>query len=153
MAKINLGKTRFTWLAYPFREAKARTSARWEHGGRSWCRDHRGVLLMGLLLVAFSACFLTAPRTTSPGVAPLTVVAFSPQSLIGKMPYRLSYSVILGRYSLNRGSLLSDESILCQGDVNKSSKHRKNPAWDREYRNTRLHLQRVQSVECLSSCS
>jgi hypothetical protein len=34
-------------------------------GGRSWSRDHKGVLLAGLLLMVGSACFLVLqPRTT-----------------------------------------------------------------------------------------
>ena len=43
-------------------------------GGRSWCRGHGGVLLIGLLPMACSACFVIEPRTTSPGMAPPTVV-------------------------------------------------------------------------------
>ena len=50
-----------------------------EPGGRS-NRDHEGVLLTGLLLLACSACFLIEARTTSPGEAPPTTAAPSPFS-------------------------------------------------------------------------
>jgi hypothetical protein len=39
-------------------------------GSRSWCRDHGGMLFTGLLPLAYSACFLIEPKTTSPGMAP-----------------------------------------------------------------------------------
>ena len=39
-------------------------------GGRSWCRRHRWVLQTGSILMACSACFLTAARTTKPGCGP-----------------------------------------------------------------------------------
>lgn len=35
---------------------------------------HGGVLLTGLLHMAYSACFLIEPRTNRPGMAPLTMV-------------------------------------------------------------------------------
>jgi hypothetical protein len=43
---------------------------RWSE--QSWCRGHEGVLLTGLFLMPCSACFLTATRTTSPGMVPPT---------------------------------------------------------------------------------
>lgn len=45
---------------------RTRAQAAWEPGGRSRCRGHRGVLLIGLLPLAFSA-FLIKLRTTSRG--------------------------------------------------------------------------------------
>jgi hypothetical protein len=42
----------------------------WRSGSRSWCRSHGGI---GLLLLACSACFLIQPKTTSPGMVPLTM--------------------------------------------------------------------------------
>ena len=53
-------------------------------------------LLPGLLLMACSACFLIEPRTTSPGMAPLTMGWALPyQSIMKKIPYSLSYSPTL----------------------------------------------------------
>lgn len=37
---------------------------------RSWSRDHGEMLRTGLLLMIFTACFLTARRNTSPVIAP-----------------------------------------------------------------------------------
>lgn len=68
----------------------------WRQSGQepettSWYRDHEGVLLTGFLLMACSACFLTAHRATSPGVVPPTVgIALSEQSSIWRMPHSLS---------------------------------------------------------------
>jgi hypothetical protein len=42
-------------------------------GSRSWCRGHGGMFLTGLLPLARSACSSIEPRTTSPGMAPLTM--------------------------------------------------------------------------------
>ena len=42
------------------------------------------------------------------------------QSLIKKMFYRLAHSQILGKHFLNQSSLLSDDSRLCQVDINLS---------------------------------
>ena len=54
------------------------------------CRGHRGVLFTGLFLMASSDCLIIVARTTSPGVAPLTMGwALSNQSLIKKIPYKL----------------------------------------------------------------
>lgn len=56
--------------------------------GRSWCRGLEGVLLTGLFLIAYSACFLKEPRTSSSGMEPPTRCwALSHQSLIMKIPY------------------------------------------------------------------
>ena len=49
------------------REVRAGCQTGQEHGGRSWCRGHEGVLLTDLLIMACSACFRIEPRTTSPG--------------------------------------------------------------------------------------
>jgi hypothetical protein len=35
-------------------------------GCRSWCRGHRGMLFISVLLIADSICFLKELRTTSP---------------------------------------------------------------------------------------
>ena len=51
----------------------AGTQAGQEPGGRSWWRSHGTTMLTGLLPMACSVCFLIEPRTTSPGMAPLTM--------------------------------------------------------------------------------
>jgi len=57
-------------------------------GSRSWCRGHGGMLLTGLLPLACSACFLIEPRTTSPGMAPLTMGwVLPPWPLVEKMSF------------------------------------------------------------------
>ena len=62
-----------------------------------------GVLISGLLSLAYSACFLIEPKTTSPGMAPPTLGwALS----IDKLLIKMSYSWILWRHFLNRGFLL-----------------------------------------------
>lgn len=69
-----------------------------EPGGRN-CRDHGGLLLTNLLFHVCSA--LIEPRATSPGmVPPTTGWALPHQSLIKKMPYKLAYSLILWKHSL-----------------------------------------------------
>ena len=60
------------------------THTRLEPQGRRRCRGHGGVLLIGLLHMASSACFLTKP---SSGVAPPTISwVCLHQSLTKKMP-------------------------------------------------------------------
>jgi hypothetical protein len=41
-------------------------------GNRSWCRGHGGMFLTGLLPLAYSACSLIKPKTTSPEMVPPT---------------------------------------------------------------------------------
>ena len=56
--------------------------------GRSRCRSHGGMLLTGLLLIAYTACLLIEPRTTVPGMTPSAMGwALPSQSLIKKMSY------------------------------------------------------------------
>ena len=94
------------------------TQTRQKAGGRSWCRSHGGVLLTGLLLEPYSACFLIEPRPTKPGMAlPTMGLAHPHQILIIKMPYRLVYSRILWKHLLGWGFLLFDDSSLCQVDI------------------------------------
>ena len=44
--------------------------------------------------------------------------ALTHQSLIKEMPYRIAYSLITWRHFLHPDSLLSDDSSLCQVDIN-----------------------------------
>jgi hypothetical protein len=86
------------------------------NSSRSWSRSryrgHGGLLLTGLLPIACSACFLIEPKTTSPEMV-LPVRSPLPWSLIEKMPY----SWISWRHFLKGGSLLCDNSRLCQADT------------------------------------
>ena len=78
MAKSNLGGEDLFNLTFPgnsplLKEVRAGTQTGQECEGRSWCRGHGGVLPTDLLLMVCSVCFLTEPRTTSPGMVPPTV--------------------------------------------------------------------------------
>ena len=81
-------------------------------GSRSWCRGHGEMFLTGLLPLAYSACSLIEPKTTSPGMVPPTRGPFL-WSLIKKMPY----SWISWRHFPNWSSFLCDNSSLCQVDT------------------------------------
>lgn len=70
-----------------------------------------GVWLIGLLTIAGLACFLTAPKTTFPGVVPPTVKWGHPTPTILKMPYRFAYRIFL-----NWASFFPGDSSLGQGD-------------------------------------
>jgi hypothetical protein len=68
---------------------------------RNWCGGHWGKLLTGLFLMAFSACFLIEPRTTSPRMVPPTMDCTLPhQLLIKAMPYSLAHNPIFWRHIL-----------------------------------------------------
>lgn len=114
------GRKGFIWLILPgnspsLKEVRAGTWC------RSWCSGHGGRLLTGLLPCLAQPAFLEA-RSTSPRVAPPTMDwALPDQSLIKILPYRFAYSQILWRHSLNWGSLLSDDSGLCQADIKLAS--------------------------------
>jgi hypothetical protein len=66
-------------------------------------RSYRGMLLTGLFLMVFPACFLIEPRTTRSVESPHTKGwAFPHLSLIMKKFYKFSaYSLILWRHFLN----------------------------------------------------
>lgn len=70
-----------------------------------------------LLLVACSACFCYQCRSDTPQIG----WDLSHQSMIKKMPCRLACDPVLWRHWPNSGSSLSDESSLCQGDLNLAS--------------------------------
>ena len=87
MTKKQVGEER-VYLAYTnscnssLKEVRTGTQT----GQESADGSHGGVLLIGFLSMACSACFLTEPRTTSPGMAPQTIGwALPTQSLIKKM--------------------------------------------------------------------
>jgi hypothetical protein len=80
-------------------------------GIRDWSRDQGRVLLTGLVLMAFQACFLLQhlPRDGMTHNA----LGLSRQSLINKMPHR----PIFGRHILHWESIFPNDSNLCQGDI------------------------------------
>lgn len=91
MTKKQVGEER-VYLAYTsillliINEARTGTHTEQEPGDRSWSRGHGGLLLPGLLFMPCSACFLTEPRTTSPGmVSPTVGWALSHKLLIKRM--------------------------------------------------------------------
>ena len=63
----------FTQLVLPGQPPSLEEARTGTHAGLEPGRGHGGVLLTGLLLMAYSACFLTEPRTTSTGIAPPTM--------------------------------------------------------------------------------
>lgn len=63
--------------------------------GQELKRNHRGMLLISLLLITCSASFLIQARSTCPGVVLPTACWVLPnQSLIKKTPHRLTYRPI-----------------------------------------------------------
>ena len=69
MTKTKLRRKGFIWLTLPhyslsLKEGRTGTQTGQEPGGRSWCRGHGGVLLTGLLPMAWWACFLIECRST-----------------------------------------------------------------------------------------
>jgi hypothetical protein len=71
MAKSNLGEKRVYLVNISTSQKKVgtETPAGQEPRGRSRCRGHGGVLLSGLLFLAYLACFHIEPRTTRSEVA------------------------------------------------------------------------------------
>lgn len=86
--------------------------------GKNSRRDHRGTLFTGLLFIAYSACFLTQPRTLCPALAPYTVSRALPhQELIKKTSHRLAYRQVLSQVRLPLPTCPS----LCQVGENKQA--------------------------------
>ena len=83
-------------------------------------RDHGRALLTDLFPMVCSACFLIEIKTTSQGWHHPQWAAPTP-SLIKKKAYRLAHSPILWRHFLNRESLLSSNSSLCQINIKPAS--------------------------------
>ena len=101
-------------------EVKARTQQGWDWKSRA---DEEAMqeccLLTGLLFMTCSAC-VTAPRTTSPEVAPLTVNWTLPhQSSIKKMYHRLAYRLTGGDIFFHW--LFWNKSSLCPVDIKLAS--------------------------------
>lgn len=87
-------------------EVRAVTPGRRVEGGNEAAAPEAHCLFTGLLLEAFSFCFLIAPRTTCPEMASPQWMALVLQSLIKNIPSRLpptgqSYGVI---FSINTSS-------------------------------------------------
>lgn len=71
--------------------------------------------LLACLLGSCSASLLLHPRTTFPGVSPVTVAWACPhQLLIKKKPYRLTHRPIWWSQFLSWESLFSGDSSFCQ---------------------------------------
>lgn len=70
---------------------------------------------------ACSDCYLIL-RTTSPGMIPPKMGwAFPHQSLIKTILYKFACSIVLWKHFLNWGSLLLDDSSLCQVNIKLTS--------------------------------
>ena len=70
MTKTKLGRKGLIQLRLPGSPGKeVREGMQTAPGGRSWCKDHGGMLLTGLLSMACSVCFLIEPRIPGPGMA------------------------------------------------------------------------------------
>jgi hypothetical protein len=87
------------------------------------------------------------PRTTSPGMAPLTTGLTLPyQSLIKKMTYGLAYNLTEWRHFLSGGSLFQNDSSLCQVDIKLASIGRKE---EREGERKRGRSRRKERCMCV----
>lgn len=70
-----------------------------------------------LPLIGYSTCFLTAPRTTTPPLALVTIHwAIPHQSPVKKFFYEFDYRPISQSHFLNWPSFLSDDSSLCEAN-------------------------------------
>ena len=78
-------------------------------------QGHGRVLIIGLLPMAYSACFLRESRTTSLGLAPSTIVWDLHHWS------QVPYSWIWWKHFLNESSLFSDCSSLCHIDIRLAS--------------------------------
>lgn len=88
------GFIRFTNCSFSMEEVKIRTLAGLKPRGRSYCKDHEGMLLIGLLSTLCSAFFFIEPWTTSLSMTPATVGLDPPPALTKKMPCCWSYGGI-----------------------------------------------------------
>lgn len=66
-------------------------SSRQEPGRNNWSRGYAGVLLTGLHLINYSACFPIKPKTTLGVVPPTVRRPLTPQLSIKKRHHRLTY--------------------------------------------------------------
>lgn len=96
----------FIWLAFPHC-CSALKKVRTETQGRNLKTRADAETTEECCLLACLGCSLIEPRTTSSGVAPLTMGwSLSHRSLIKKVSYKLAYSSILQRRFLSQYSLL-----------------------------------------------
>lgn len=104
------------YLAYVSQSIEGRQGRRNSNlaGSRLVQKPWSKILLSSSLLVAYSVCFLIEFRTTSWAVVSPTCWATPCQSLTKKTSYRLAYSPVWWRDFLKWGSLLSNDSSLCQ---------------------------------------
>ena len=121
-----MGREEFIWLALPYhcsssKEVRTGTHTGQEPGGRSWYRGHGGLLFSGLLPRAcLPACLENLEPQSQGWPHPHQSMGWAlplpHQSLIKKVLYRLVCSPVFWRHFLNRGSILSTGSSLCQMD-------------------------------------
>jgi hypothetical protein len=109
-SKLGLFGLDFQHHSSSLKEIRTGTQTEQKPGGRSWCKGHGGVLLIGLLhRASCSVFFLVELKTSSPEVAPPTVGWALPHQALFK---KMSYSQMLWRGFLNWSSLLLDDSRL-----------------------------------------
>ena len=116
-----LGRKVFIWLMIHITIHHRRDRDRNLSRAGTWSQEFMqrpwSMLLTGLLLMAYSACFLIEPRTTAQGCPHTRWVGASPISLWLRQYCRLACSPILWRHFLKWGSLFSDDFSLCQSST------------------------------------
>lgn len=120
------------WLISPDhcparREIRAGTQAGQEPGGSNRCRGHGGVLLTGLLPMAYSACSRIHPRTLCPRVVspPTAGCTLHINHSLKKCPTTHLEAKLIEAFSPLKFPL-PDDSSLC-GDVRKATEDRYSP--------------------------
>lgn len=108
------------YTSTPTKAVRTKSQRSLESWKQELCRGNGGVLLTGLLIMVFSACFCIEHRTNSPGMAH-PQWAVPPHINHQEMSYRLTCCPILWRHFLSWGSLLSNDSSLCQADIKLAS--------------------------------
>lgn len=101
----HLGEKGFIRLT--MEEVRIRTLAGLKPGGWSYCKDHEGVLFIGLLSTLCSAFFFIEPWTTGPSFTPATMGWILPQRSLRKCPV----AGLMGTFSQLRVPLWNDSSL------------------------------------------
>lgn len=83
-----------------------------------WSKHHGGVQLIGLLLIACSACFLRAISTASPGMVPPSMGwAIPHQSVLKEIFHKLGDRAVRWGHILSWCPCSMNDSRLCQVDI------------------------------------